>query len=211
MRSRTLPHLPGRCARCYQRTPFCVCAEVPVVETRTRFVVIRHFKEAPKSTGTARVAGLALPNLELRAWGERDVPLQTGDLDAPGTWLLFPGDAPTQSLPVEPPARVVVLDGTWQQAKSMVRRLPVLRTLPRLHLTPKVAAMYRLRQPPSADGMSTLEAIARVVDLLEGEEKGEALHRLHALWIERCMAGRGRPLDVETGLPHGVSAAMLRR
>lgn len=188
--------LPGRCQRCYQKTPLCVCAEVPRVETRTRLLVIRHVREIPKSTGTARAASLALPNLALRTYGARNVPLDLSGLEEEGTWLLFPSEgAPLETVPTPPPRQVVVLDGTWAQAKGMVRRVAALRRLPRLHLAPRAARVLRLREPPNPEGMSTLEAIARAVAFLEGEERALPLEALHALWVERCLRARGKRLD----------------
>lgn len=201
MRSRTLPSLPGRCARCYQRAPFCLCREIPIVETRTGFVVVRHCREAPKSTGTARVAALALPKLEIRPYGERDRPFDGADLGRPGTWLLFLADGPATADVRAPPERIVVLDGTWHQARTMFKKIPALRALPRLHLQSKHPSMFRLRQPTVEGGMSTLEAIAGAVELLEGERLASPLYRLNALWTERCMAGRGRPLDPQILAP----------
>lgn len=196
MRHKTALELPGRCKRCYQRDAHCLCAEIPTVHTRTRFVVIRHSREAPKSTGTARVAGLAMPALTLRAYGSQYERFSAEGLDADGTWLLFPSDdGPLHAAPTPPPSQVVVLDGTWAQAKAMLRRVPVLAWMPRLHLRPVASRLLRLRAPPSEDGMSTLEAIARAVALLEGEERAAPLDALHARWVERCLRSRGKRLE----------------
>ncbi|HVG58233.1 MAG TPA: DTW domain-containing protein, partial [Hyalangium sp.] len=56
MRSRTPADLAGRCPRCYLPTRLCLCAQVPRLDTRTEFLVIRHNKEKEKSTNTARLA-----------------------------------------------------------------------------------------------------------------------------------------------------------
>jgi len=197
MRSRTPVDLPGRCHRCYQKTALCLCSELPTVHTRTRFLVIRHQREAYKSTGTARAAAMALSNLSLRPYGARDQPLDLTGLDAPGTWLLFPSEeGPLTAPPSPPPEQVVVLDGTWAQAKGMVRRVPLLRALPRLHLAPRQERILRLREPPNPEGMSTLEAIARAVAFLEGESLATPLEHLHTLWVERCLRGRGKRLEL---------------
>ncbi|MDQ3262824.1 MAG: DTW domain-containing protein [Myxococcota bacterium] len=196
MRSRTPLDLPGRCHRCYQKAQLCLCAELPSVQTRTHFLLIRHQRETYKSTGTARAAAMAMPNLSLRTYGARDVPLDLSGLEAADTWLLFPCEqGPLTAPPSPPPSQVVVLDGTWAQAKSMVRRVPALRMLPRLHLAPRQERRLRLREPPNPEGMSTLEAIARTVAFLEGDALAQPLEHLHTLWVERCLRGRGKRLD----------------
>ena len=70
MRSRTTSDLPGRCPRCWIRTSFCICADVPNVATRTEVVIVRHEREGWKSTGTARVALQALPHSRLVEYSE---------------------------------------------------------------------------------------------------------------------------------------------
>ncbi len=191
MRSRTPSDLAGRCPRCYLPTHLCLCAEVPRVPTRTAFLIVRHNKEAEKSTNTARIAALALPHSRLLTYGAPGQPFDASVLEAPDTWILFPGtQPPAPNAP--PPRRLVVLDGSWGQARRMVQRVPVLRRLPGLTLPPPAPHTRRLRRPPHPEGMSTLEAIAGAVAHLEGEAHAKALYALHELMIDRVLASRGR-------------------
>jgi DTW domain-containing protein YfiP len=191
MRSRTPADLAGRCPRCYLPTRLCLCPEVPRLATRTEFLVIRHHKEKEKSTNTARIAALALAHCRVLAYGAPEEPFDASVLEAPDTWLLFPGtqppapDAPT-------PQRLVVLDGNWSQARRMVHRVPVLSRLPGLTLPPPAPDTRRLRRPPHPEGMSTLEAIAGALAFLEGEEAARPLYELHERMIDRVLESRGR-------------------
>jgi DTW domain-containing protein len=191
MRSHTLDTLPGRCKRCWIREEYCLCAYLPEVRPRTELVLVRHQREAWKSTGTARIAALALPDLKLVDYGDDWEP--AGRELAPlleGAALLFPidSDAPAAAAPIK---RLIVLDGTWRQARRMVKRLPGLLALPRLALPPKEEAVLRLRSSPRVEDRSTLEALADALFLLEGEAIAEPLHRLHALMVERVFRARG--------------------
>src|SRR5688572_8263285 len=116
-----------RCGRCKVRE--CLCAEIPTVVTRTRFLLVRHAAEAKKSSNTGRLAALALPNSELYEYGRLGAPLDETALAAPDTWLLYPEGPPAAGPPPQP-ARVVVLDGTWQQARHMRQRIVALRAMP---------------------------------------------------------------------------------
>jgi DTW domain-containing protein YfiP len=192
MRSRTLSHLPGRCARCWIRHEFCLCAEIPQLPTRTRVVVVRHAREADKSTGTARIASLALPNSELIDFGEESTPVDEAVQSfAAGAWLLFPAEEAAVPLPSAPPQSLVVIDGTWRQTRRMLKKLPSLAKVPRLALPTKLEAPLRLRESTSPDNRSTLEAIADALTILEGASVGAPLHRLHALMVERVFRARG--------------------
>lgn len=186
MRGSTGPGLEGRCSRCVMRTELCLCADLPRLETRTELLVLRHVKEAFRTTNTARFAELAMPRCTVLPWAGRNEPIPSLD----GAWLLYPEEAP--STPTgPPPTKLVVLDGSWRQARRIFLHVPALHRLPRLSLPPPAIPAPRLRESPGPQAMSTLEAIARAMELLEGPEAGAALDRVHALATERILASRG--------------------
>lgn len=193
MRSHTLDSLPGRCRRCWIREAYCLCPYLPEVRPRTALVLVRHTREAWKSTGTARIAALALPELTLLDYGE-DCEPAARELSPllEGAALLFP-PAPGDVAQVAraPLRRLIALDGTWRQARRMLKKLPGLAALPRLALPPKEEPVLRLRSSPRAQDRSTLEALADALALLEGPELALPLHRLHALMVERVFRARG--------------------
>jgi len=154
------------------------------VRTRTRFVLLQHALEIRKKSNTGRVAALALENSALLTHGLPGDALDSSLLSEPGTWLLYP-DGPPLPADAPPPKQLVVLDGSWSQARRMSQRLPVLRALPRLVLPPPPPGMLKLREPTHPSGMSTLDAIARAVALLEGEDVAAPLARLAALRVQR--------------------------
>jgi DTW domain-containing protein YfiP len=192
MRSRTPEDLAGRCPRCFLPTSLCLCADVPSISTRTELLIIRHHKETLKSTNTARMAALALPRCRIVSYGSPGQRFDASVLEAPDTWLLFP-DAQQEPEPgAPPPGRLIVLDGSWGQARRMVQRVPALRRMPGLKLPPPKPDTRRLRRPPHPDGMSTLEAIAGALAYLEGEDVARPLYALHERMIDRVLASRGR-------------------
>jgi len=186
MRGFTGPDLAGRCPRCVMRLGLCYCGELAPVECRTEVLILRHAKEAFRTTNTARVAEIALSRCRVIGWEGRESELPPLE-DA---WLLFPGDGPSTP-PGPPPERLVVLDGSWRQARRIFLRCPALHALPRLSLAPPAVAAPRLRASPAPSAMSTLEAIARALEGLDGAEVGRALDRAHAIATERVLASRG--------------------
>jgi DTW domain-containing protein YfiP len=154
------------------------------VRTRTRLLLVQHVVEPRKKSNTGRLATLALTNSRLLTYGAPDEALDTALLGEPGTWLLFP-DGPTAPPDAPAPRQLVVLDGSWSQTRRMTQRIAALRTLPRLVLPPPAPGMLRLREPTHPSGMSTLDAIARAVALLEGPEAAAPLERLAALRVQR--------------------------
>ncbi|MBI3183054.1 MAG: DTW domain-containing protein [Myxococcales bacterium] len=197
MRHRTESHLPGRCKRCWLIQRYCLCAELPCIRTHTRILLLRHGREAEKSTNSARIAALALEGSTLVDYAPYQPSGPRGDACAKALEealsrmtapvLLFPGGAES---PPEP-SHLIVLDGTWRQARKMLRQIPALANLPRLSLPPPAMAPPRLRRSPFAENMTTLEAIASAVARLEGAEKAAPLFELHAKLVERVLKGRG--------------------
>lgn len=194
MRSFTIAGAPGRCPRCLILEAHCICARVPTVTTRTEVIVVRHEREGWKSTGTARIAALALPQLKVVDFGE-DAQPALGALPAlleGGAHLLLPGDdaVPLSSCASEV-KRLVVLDGTWRQARRMFAKLPALHGVPKVLLTAQSAPVLRLREAHFDEGRSTLEAIAESLGLVEGDAVAQPLLTLHGDYVERVFRARG--------------------
>jgi DTW domain-containing protein len=196
VRSRTAPDGGGRCPRCALHESACACALLPQLPIQTRFVVIRHAREAHKSSNTARWAALLLPSVELRSWWGRPDAGQLGDAGRPGDWLLFPlEESASNPAPVAlpPPQRVVVLDGTWRQVRRMLRALPALQAVPRLSVPPRPGRVA-LRRASSPGQLSTLEAMSSAVAVLESETLAAALDGCHRELVSRALRARGRRL-----------------
>jgi DTW domain-containing protein YfiP len=184
---------PGheRCERCLFQRRVCLCAAIPTLATRTRIVIVRHHLERHRSSNSGRLAHLALPNSELVEHGGLAGPARLPALD--GAWLLFPAGEAARAAPAPPPAQLVVLDATWSQARRMYRKLAALRGLPILRLPDAPMAAARLREAPAPGRVSTIEAIARALRLLEGEDAAARLEQLFGAAVARA-AATGRNL-----------------
>jgi DTW domain-containing protein len=166
--------LVTRCIRCRQRS--CMCAAIEPVELRLRLVIVRHSAERTRATNSAHFAQLATGCPLLEYGGP--VPLDESQVPGgDGTWLLFPGGQPADL--AHPPRQLVVIDGSWSQARRMRQRISALRALPTLTLPQSNLGRDRLLRPTKAQGMSTLEAIAEAVRLFESPEAAASLHRLY--------------------------------
>lgn len=159
--------------------------------TQTRIVIVRHHLERHRSSNSGRLAHLALANSALVDHGGAAGPARLPDLN--GAWLLFPVGEPTSERPAAPPRQLVVLDATWAQARRMYRKLDALRGLPILRLPDAPMPSARLRESPGEGRVSTIEAIARALRLLEGDAPAAALERLFDVAVARA-AATGRNL-----------------
>ena len=158
------------CARCRRPQSVCYCAALPRLETQTRIVILQHPRERDMPIGTARMASLCLPSSELHVgicWEDPEI------FSAPGRTpiLLYPGPGARDILREPPtgPVTLVVVDGTWSQAKSVVRDNPLLRALPRYAFATPEPSQYRIRREPDEKFVSTIEALMHVLGALEGD------------------------------------------
>ena len=192
MRGRMTPGRNDRCLKCMMRLEHCVCNCAPTINSPIPILVIRHWKERNKPSNTARLANLAIPNLRIVDYGAPGTVWSPGTLDLPEPALLFPG---TNTPPLDYiPQTIVVVDGSWPQARKLVNKLPELSTMPRIEVAQSARQPVRLRQPPFPEGMSTIEAIARLLDQLSGPGTGEPLDALYQQVVASTIAARGRPI-----------------
>jgi DTW domain-containing protein YfiP len=152
----------------------CYCAHVTQVQSRSRLLVLQHPREQDKAIGTARIAALGLHDAHIAVGidfaADPEVRAAVSDPARPAV-LLFPGpDArDLASEPPEGPVTLVVIDGTWHQARALFRENPWLRELPRYAFAPERPSEYRIRREPRADYVSTVEAVAAAMSALEGD------------------------------------------
>lgn len=183
-----------RCGSCRLPRPLCLCAELPQLATRTRVVVVAHPDEEKKPTNTGLLAARSLENsaVVLVGDGKRPVPSELFAADE-RVALLFPSDdaVPLAGFADGAPLTLVVPDGTWRQAAKLRTRGPGLAELPTVSLPPGPPTQYRLRAEPRPGGLATLEAIARALDLLEGEGTSAPLLALFGRFVDRTLWLRG--------------------
>ncbi|MBK8481124.1 MAG: DTW domain-containing protein [Proteobacteria bacterium] len=179
------------CSSCLKPAWLCVCAAITPVRARTRVLILQHPQEPDKALGSARLAHLGLPGSTLRvglSWPNLAAALgEPGQAQDNKQWLVLhlgsarpaPNAGPLQlvdrkgaPLPTDaraaPPKGLLVLDGSWSQAKTMWWRNAWLLKLQRGVLRPPRPSLYReARKEPRREGLSTLEAIGLTLAELE--------------------------------------------
>lgn len=182
------------CDRCRRPASVCYCAHLVSLETRTRVLLLQHPRERHTPIGTARLAHLCLPGSELHVGIDFDenaaVRAALAEADAAGrpAHLLFPGPRAVDlaEANLAGPITLVVVDGTWWQARKLLKRNARLAALPQLRFTPPAPSRYRIRKEPAEDCVATVEALAHVLGALEGApERFAGLLRPFEAMIDR--------------------------
>ena len=187
----TAPDSP-LCAGCGKPPALCVCAALAKVDNRIEVLVLRHPQEQDEILGTAGLlcrqlsratllTGLSWANLPKALGGRAADPRDWGTLYL-GTKVQSQGaDAPPLSVAdaigepladqrggLEGIRGLILLDGTWAQAKALWWRNAWLLKTRRLLINPSSPSLYGAqRREPRRESVSTLEAAAQALAVLE--------------------------------------------
>jgi hypothetical protein len=186
-----------QCPHCGKAMPLCICDEVEPVDNEVEVLILQHPQEQDRTLGTAGLAAHQLENASLKiglSWPSLSKALGR-DVDPQQWGVLYLGSVKLADLDtdrdlvavnrqgqIEDGQRgilrdlegIVILDGTWSQAKALWWRNAWMLKCRRLILGPaKPSAYGKLRKEPRADGLSTIEAIGMTLARLEDREELE--------------------------------------
>ncbi len=149
----------------------CFCDAIKPIGHRTAVVILQHRRERFHPFNTARIVSESLRDCELLVAYNSELSEQFEALSLhDDVGLLYPGPQSTLLNEVaqnRPPSQLIVLDGTWHQAKTLYRDIPRLHQLPQYRLAPSTPGRYRIRREPNEHALSTLEATAAALMALE--------------------------------------------
>jgi DTW domain-containing protein len=181
----------AECPRCGKPLSLCVCEAIVPIDNKVALLILQHPQEQDKTLGTARLTALHFTDATLKiglSWASLAKAL--GRTVDPQRWaILYLGSA--RAAAVLPDAEIVavnrkgeaedrqqailkslqgviLLDGTWSQAKALWWRNPWMLKCRRVLLNPSRPSRYgKLRREPRSDGLSTLESAAMLLSRLE--------------------------------------------
>jgi len=188
------------CPTCGKPLVFCVCDSVEPIKTKTSLLILQHPQEQDRALGTARLTALHIENAVVKiglSWPSLSKALGRTVHD-PSRWaVLYLGSAKVEDLDtdrtivainrkgeiedhqraiLEDIEGIVLLDGTWSQAKALWWRNAWMLKCQRVILGPRQASRYgKLRKEPRQDGLSTIEAAAMMLASLERRPEIETM------------------------------------
>ena len=180
------------CPHCRKPMPLCICDSITPIENKVSLLILQHPQEQDRALGTARLTALHFANAVLKiglSWPSLSKALGRRVLD-PSRWaVLYLGSAKVAELDTDRDIvaidrkgeaeenqrgilkdieGIVLLDGTWSQAKALWWRNAWMLKCQRVILGPAQPSRYgKLRKEPRGDGLSTIEAAAMLLSGLE--------------------------------------------
>lgn len=196
-------------SRARERASLALEISVETVKNSLRVLVLQHPQEPDKELGSAALLVRALENSRLRvglSWPSLSKAL--GAEAKPSEWAVLYLGAKGATFPksvnfvskknevVERPEKLVglvVLDGTWTQAKALWWRNSWLLKCKRIVLQPQVPSRYgHLRKEPRREAVSTLESVALVLGELENKSTQELLEDAFQRMLDEHKKRKGR-------------------
>jgi DTW domain-containing protein YfiP len=188
----------AECPRCRKPPALCVCEGITPIDNQVALLILQHPQEQDRELGTAQLTALHFKNAQLKiglSWPSLTKIL--GRPADPRRWaILYLGSVRAaavlpdrdivvvnrkgsavdhQDAALREIEGIVLLDGTWSQAKALWWRNGWMLKCQRVVLGPKRRSRYgRLRREPRSDGLSTLEAAAMLLARLEDKPEIEA-------------------------------------
>jgi len=174
------PEDEGRvsCSNCQRPLPACWCPHLPSprITSTIKLVVLQHPGETKRNIRTCRMLELGLASGCCTVYSGRKFPgINTnlgGILSDPSTRILYPGpdSVPLTSLPSSSVSTLVILDGTWDQARKLFSRNPLLQAVPKVSISLSTPSEYVVRTQPFAGCMSTLEVGVHSIAIIENRQ-----------------------------------------
>jgi hypothetical protein len=181
----------GECPRCLKPRALCVCEGIARIDNKVSLLILQHPQEQDRELGTARLTALHFKDALLKiglSWPSLTKIL--GRPTDPQRWaILYLGSVKAKAvLPdrdivvvnkngnavdhqdsaLREIEGIVLLDGTWSQAKALWWRNAWMLKCQRIILGPRQPSRYgKLRKEPRQDGLATIEAAAMTLAGLE--------------------------------------------
>nr|WP_247664834.1 DTW domain-containing protein [Pseudoalteromonas sp. MMG010] len=196
-----------RCERCLIAKHYCICEGVEQASSDAAVCLLMYHNESFKPSNTGRLIAEIVPDNYAFRWDRTEPDEQLLALIADPRYqpfVIFPAED------VEPGRAVAVvdkiegkkplfifLDGTWREAKKMIRKSPYLDNIPVLSITADKLSDYRLRIAPHAHQLGTAEVAIMVLALAGEHDAAEKLEQHFMKFRDAYLLGKrnkGRPI-----------------
>lgn len=211
-----------RCPRCLLGECVCICAWRRPMAVGFDIVLLMHRDEVFKPTNSGRLIADLFPRNTYAFEWSRTAPAPAllellGD-DARYPVIAFPADAHTTrtvhrgrtQLPADKKLTLILLDGTWKQARKMFKTSAWLQSLPLLEIDAPTLGNYSVRKAAGTGQLATAEAAAALLFACAETDAAEALADYFAVFNCHYVATRMNTVPQQTIHHQRIAAANLK-
>jgi len=195
-----------RCEQCLIAKHYCICEGAEYASCDAAVCLLMYHNESFKPSNTGRLIAEIVPDNYAFRW-DRTSPdpalLALLNNDKYQPFVIFPAEdvetdrvvTQVETLAGKQPL-FIFLDGTWREAKKMIRKSPYLDNLPVLSITAEKLSDYRLRVAPHAHQLGTAEVAIMVLALANEVDASTKLEQHFIKFRDAYLLGKrnkGRP------------------
>jgi len=188
----------NRCPGCRLNNGLCVCAEIRPLQVSTNVSLIVHVRDLKLTSNTAQFVHKLLPDqAKIFIRGRVNENFEAAPvMENPGRAIfLYPHDDAIElndefKEKFPGPYHLIVPDGNWHQARRVRRREEAFKVLPAVKLPAGLRTDYRLRKAPQPEWLSTYEAVAHALGVLEGEQIRDHMLEFFRHWVKTAVYNR---------------------
>ncbi|XP_072372608.1 tRNA-uridine aminocarboxypropyltransferase 2 isoform X2 [Scyliorhinus torazame] len=175
------------CSRCSRPQKVCLCPFLPVnpLNVSTCLYIVQHPAEGNRVLRTVPLLAACLPAEKCkvfigRRFNEDRHPELAAVCRSLSTLVLYPGPEANnlEELELDPslsPYNIIIIDGTWSQAKGMFYGNSLFRFPKQVQLKTSLSSQYIIRTQPTNTCLSTLECAAFALSVVE---KNHCIHEV---------------------------------
>lgn len=191
--------LYNSCNKCGLPNINCICNVVPKIKTKAEIWILSTEKEFYRPSNTARILKLVNPEAtDIILWERTvnpDALIKNIESEIYDVYLVFPEDNEDmlsekfENRISDKTLAFVLLDGTWKEAKKILRKSDYLKSIPRISLEPNFKSEYNLRRGVEEGNLCTIEAAIEVIKLSNEIQNANVIKDAFHIFLDSFKAG----------------------
>ncbi|GKU24481.1 tRNA-uridine aminocarboxypropyltransferase [Clostridium folliculivorans] len=181
------------CDKCGLPKINCICNIISKVKTKAKIWILSTEKEFYRPSNTARILKLVNPeSTEIYLWERTKKPeelIKNIEQDIYDVYLVFPEEnrdienTEVMHNHADKVPAFILLDGTWKEAKKILRRSDYLRGLPTISLNVDFKSEYNLRRGVLEGNLCTIEAAIEVIRNNNELENADKINKVFKMFL----------------------------
>ena len=182
------------CFACRKIPQDCLCQDIPSIDNNIALAMLQHPHERTMPISTGKLTFKSLTNAIFRSGVsfDQDKVFEDWVTTYKTPVLLFPSPQAIDIADVDPPDALIVLDGTWREAKKMRFLSQNLQALPQVKFVAPHPSRYRIRKEPHPEFFSTIEAVHHCLSWWDKDCSYDDLLKLFDKMVEKQLAYIGK-------------------
>lgn len=180
------------CYECMRPCSHCLCSLIEPFEAHFNILILQHPHERRKYCSTSKLVAKGILNSKIIKGIVFDRCEVLNSFPASEVFLLYPGKnaVACENHPLKKNSTIVVIDGTWIEARKIMYRNEFLKFLPMISFSQPLQSHYKIRRQPKDHCLSTIECIGHLLRLSDQdtEQKFNRLFSGFAQMVEQQLS-----------------------